>query len=122
MRRGSRLLVNITNDEWFGKSAGPIQHADLAILRSVELGMGLARAANTGVSMVVDPYGRVQVKTELFVSTVIAGDVMEEIGPTTFARWGDWVTLLSIGLVLALVGVAWFRPIGARHAAAPGGR
>jgi apolipoprotein N-acyltransferase len=119
---GAQYLVNITNDEWFGKTAGPIQHADLAILRSVELGMGLARAANTGVSMVVDPYGRVQAKTGLFVEAVLAGDVMEEIGPTTYARWGDWITLLSIALVLALVGVAWFRPIGAPVAPNPPGR
>jgi apolipoprotein N-acyltransferase len=119
---GAQYLVNITNDEWFGKTAGPIQHADLAILRSVELGMGLARAANTGVSMVVDPYGRVQAKTGLFVEAVLAGDVMEEIGPTTYARWGDWTTLLSIALVLALVGVAWFRPIGAPVAPNPARR
>jgi apolipoprotein N-acyltransferase len=119
---GAQYLVNITNDEWFGKTAGPIQHADLAILRSVELGMGLARAANTGVSMLVDPYGRVGAKTALFEAGILTGDVMEEIGPTPFARWGDWMTLLSIGLVLALVAVAWFRPIGARADAEPARR
>jgi apolipoprotein N-acyltransferase len=111
---GAQYLVNITNDEWFGKSAGPIQHADLAILRAVELGMGIARSANTGVSMLIDPYGRVEARTPLFEETVLAGDVKAGIGPTTYARWGDWVSLVAIGVMLALVALAWFRPIGAR--------
>ncbi len=110
---GAQYLVNITNDEWFGKSAGPIQHADLAILRSVELGLGIARAANTGVSMLIDPYGRVEARTPLFVEAVLIGDVKAGIGPTLFTQWGDWLTALSIGLMLVLTAVAWFRPIGA---------
>lgn len=113
---GAQYLVNITNDEWFGKSAGPIQHADLAILRSVELGLGIARAANTGVSMLIDPYGRVEARTPLFVEAVLIGDVKTGIGPTLFTQWGDWLTALSIGLMLVLVAVAWFRPIGAHNA------
>jgi apolipoprotein N-acyltransferase len=111
---GAQYLVNITNDEWFGKSAGPIQHADLAILRSVELGMGLARAANTGVSMLIDPYGRVEARTPLFADAVLVGDVMAGIGPTPFLKWGDWVSWASIGIVVVLLAIAWFRPIGAR--------
>jgi apolipoprotein N-acyltransferase len=110
---GAQYLVNITNDEWFGKTAGPIQHADLAILRSVELGLGIARAANTGVSMLIDPYGRVEARTPLFVEAVLIGDVKAGIGPTLFTQWGDWLTALSVALILVLVAVAWFRPIGA---------
>lgn len=114
---GAQYLVNITNDEWFGKTAGPIQHADLAILRAVELGMGLARAANTGVSMIIDPYGRVEARTPLFAEAVLIGDVKAGIGPTTFTRLGDWMSMISIAVVLALLAVAWFRPIGAREIA-----
>ena len=110
---GAQYLVNITNDEWFGKTAGPIQHADLAILRSVELGLGMARAANTGVSMLIDPYGRVEARTPLFVEAVLIGDVKAGIGPTFFMEWGDWLTALSLTLMLTLIAVAWFRPIGA---------
>jgi apolipoprotein N-acyltransferase len=110
---GAQYLVNITNDEWFGKTAGPIQHADLAILRSVELGLSLARAANTGVSMIIDPYGRVEARTPLFVEAVLIGDVKAGLEPTLFMRWGDWLTWLSLALMLALTAVAWFRPIGA---------
>ncbi|HTM00557.1 MAG TPA: apolipoprotein N-acyltransferase [Candidatus Omnitrophota bacterium] len=111
---GAQYLVNITNDEWFGRTAGPIQHADLAILRSVELGMGVARAANTGVSMLIDPYGRVEARTPLFAEAVLVGTVKTGIGPTPFARWGDWVSMLSLAVTLILVAVAWFRGVDSR--------
>jgi apolipoprotein N-acyltransferase len=55
---GAELLVNLTNDAWFGRSAGPLQHLDLALLRAVETGRPLLRAANTGVSALVDGWGR----------------------------------------------------------------
>ncbi len=111
---GAQYLVNITNDEWFGKSAGPVQHADLAVLRSVELGMGLVRAANTGISMIVDPYGRVTEATGLFEQRIVIGDVPAPLPPTTYAQWGDWTTLLSVVLVVVLLVAAWFRPVGRR--------
>jgi len=117
---GAQYLVNITNDEWFGKSAGPIQHADLAVLRTVELGLGMARAANTGVSMLIDPYGRVEARTPLFTEAVLIGEVKAGIGPTLFTEWGDWLTALSVALMLVLVAVAWFRPIGAHGVEEPG--
>ena len=107
---GAQYLVNITNDEWFGKSAGPLQHADMAILRSVELGLSTARCANTGVSMFVDPYGRVAKRTPLFQETILEGDVAAGIPPTLFLTWGDWVTSLCLGLTIILVALAWFRP------------
>ena len=112
-QEGAQYLVNITNDEWFGRSAGPVQHADLAILRSVELGMGLARAANTGISMLIDPYGRVEARTPLFAEAVLVGDVKAGV-PTLFARWGDWVSMLGIAVTLVPVAIAWFRRTGAR--------
>jgi len=111
---GAEYLVNITNDEWFGRSAGPVQHADLAVLRSVELGMGLVRAANTGISMIVDPYGRILARTRLFEAAVVTGAIPAPLPPTLYARWGDWVTLLSVVVVVVLLAAAWFRPVGRR--------
>jgi apolipoprotein N-acyltransferase len=111
---GAEYLVNITNDEWFGRSAGPVQHADLAVLRSAELGMGLVRAANTGISMIVDPYGRVLARTQLFEATELTGGIPAPIPPTIYAQWGEWVTLLSIAVVVLLLAAAWFRPVGRR--------
>ncbi len=108
---GAQYLVNITNDEWFGKTAGPVQHAEMAILRSVETGLSTARCANTGVSMLIDPYGRVLRSTPLFEEALLAGNVAAGIGATLFLEWGDWVTALCLGLTVVLIGVAWFRPI-----------
>ena len=108
---GAQYLVNITNDEWFGKTAGPVQHADMAILRSVELGLATARCANTGISMLVDPYGRVEQRTPLFEATVLTGTVARPIEGTLFARWGDWVTACCLALLAVLIALAWFRPL-----------
>jgi apolipoprotein N-acyltransferase len=107
---GAQHLVNITNDEWFGESAGPVQHADMAILRSVELGLSTARCANTGISMLIDPYGRVVQRTPLFREALLSGEVWAGAGPTLFLQWGDWLTSLCLGLTLILVAIAWFRP------------
>lgn len=108
---GAQYLVNITNDEWFGPTAGPVQHAEMAILRSVETGLSTARCANTGISMLVDPYGRVEKRTPLFQERILTGEIAAGIGPTLSLEWGDWLTSLCLGLTAILVAVAWFRPI-----------
>ncbi len=92
VRRGANVLVLITNDFWFGRSAGPAQHADMSILRAVENRTWLVRCANTGISMLVDPYGRVSHQTGLFV----AADFVETValGAGSFAsRHPDWFVL-----------------------------
>ena len=108
---GARFLVNITNDEWFGPTAAPRQHADMAILRCVEQYMGMARCANTGISMIIDPLGRVTQETPLFREALLTGDVALATEPTLFRLWGDWVTGLCIGLVLVLTLLGWYRPL-----------
>ncbi len=110
-RGGARFLVNITNDEWFGPTAAPYQHADMAILRCVEEGVGMARCANTGVSMFIDPHGRVSGATPLFQEAMVAGSVTLGGGPTPFQRIGDAVTFLCLGLVAALLALGWYRPL-----------
>jgi apolipoprotein N-acyltransferase len=72
---GSQLLVTITNDAWFGRSSAAYQHFDLGALRAIEQGRYVVRAANTGISGVVDPYGRALARTPLFEQTVTAVDV-----------------------------------------------
>ncbi len=72
---GSQLLTTITNDAWFGRSSAPWQHFELASMRAIEQGRYLARAANTGISGIVDPYGRVLSKTRLFEETTVVGEV-----------------------------------------------
>jgi apolipoprotein N-acyltransferase len=72
---GSELLTTITNDAWYGRSSAAYQHWDQASMRAIEQGRYLARAANTGISGFVDPYGRVLEKTELFHEAVVFKDL-----------------------------------------------
>jgi apolipoprotein N-acyltransferase len=108
---GATFLVNITNDEWFGPTAAPRQHADMAVVRCVEQDLGMARCANTGISMIIDPRGRVRQETPLFHEAVLTGDVELGDRTTLFRQWGDWVTGLCLGLVLVLILLGWYRPL-----------
>jgi apolipoprotein N-acyltransferase len=83
------LILNVTNDAWFGDTPGPRQHFAQARLRAVEEGLPLVRAANTGVSAVIDPYGRVLRALPLGVEGVLDSSLPRSIPPTIFARWGD---------------------------------
>lgn len=102
------FILNVTNDGWFGDSPGPWQHLRQARLRAVEEGLALVRAANTGVSAVVDPFGRIVQSLGLGVSGVIDGSLPASLEPTQFARRGN---LLLAGLLsfFALVAIIWRR-------------
>ena len=82
------MLVNVTNDGWFGTSAGPYQHLAQASLRAVEQGLPLVRVANTGVSALVDGFGRTVGQIGLAQSGVIVAELPPPLHPTTFARVG----------------------------------
>jgi apolipoprotein N-acyltransferase len=87
--RGAELLVNVTNDAWYGRSSAPHQHLAMASFRAVENGKYLVRAANTGITAVVDPRGRVLERTALFEPAVVVRDVPFVPGTTFYARHGD---------------------------------
>ena len=89
VRSGSQLLTTITNDAWFGRSSAPWQHVEMASLRAIEEGRYLVRAANTGISGIVDPYGRVLTRSRLFEEAVLVGDARFLAGLTVYARTGD---------------------------------
>ena len=72
--RGSELLTTITNDAWYGQSSAPYQHFAMASMRAIEEGRYLARAANTGISGLVDPYGRVVRQSAIFEQVVLVED------------------------------------------------
>jgi apolipoprotein N-acyltransferase len=103
--RGANLLVNITNDGWFGRSSGAFQHATMARLRTIENGVPLARAANTGITMLVDQYGRITKKTEIYTRTFLSGDLSVYRVPTLYSKIGDWPVLVSIFIVLVAAGL-----------------
>jgi apolipoprotein N-acyltransferase len=97
-------LLNLTNDAWFGLSTGPHQHFASARLRAIEEGLPLVRVANTGISGVVDPYGRVLAKLDLGREGVIDTSLPRALPPTPYARFGDWIagTIMLIVLVFAV--------------------
>jgi apolipoprotein N-acyltransferase len=99
--RGSELLTTITNDAWYGWSSAPFQHWEQATLRAIEEGRYLARAANTGISGFVDPYGRVTQRSNMFQSAVLVEDVRFLTGRTIYVRMGDVAGWLSVALTLA---------------------
>jgi apolipoprotein N-acyltransferase len=87
--RGSQLLTTITNDAWYGTTSAPYQHFWQAAVRAVEQGRYLVRAANTGISGIVDPYGRVVAMTPIFERRVMVGEVRYLDARTVYARTGD---------------------------------
>jgi apolipoprotein N-acyltransferase len=114
VRGGSQLLTTITNDAWYGRSSAPHQHFWMATLRAAEQGRYLVRAANTGISGIVDPYGRVVVMSPIFEQTVVVGDVRYIDGRTIYAMTGDAFAYACV--VAALL--AWWtaRPRSAQPA------
>ena len=100
------MLVNVTNDGWFGTSTGPFQHFATARFRAVEEGIPLLRAANTGVSAVVDAYGRVDARSNMMVEAVIDAPLPPSLPETPFARFRllSVVPLIAIALLPQLFG------------------
>jgi apolipoprotein N-acyltransferase len=97
-------LLNLTNDGWFGISTGPYQHFQQARIRAIEQGLPLVRAANTGISAVVDPLGRIVKELPLGAEGVVDSPLPQAIAPTLYVRAGDSIagTLVAGALVLGI--------------------
>ena len=91
IREGSRLMVNITNDGWFGRSTAPYQHLNLIRYRAIENGMPVARLANSGVSAFIDQYGHYDGNTEIFTDRVVQRKVPLKTRDTLYSHIGDIV-------------------------------
>ena len=109
VREGSTLLTTITNDAWYGDSAAPHQHFLQASMRAIEQGRYLARAANTGISGLVDPYGRVVARSGLFETTIVTGVVRLLSDLTVYGRIGDLFAYVCVALTLSACVAAWRR-------------
>jgi apolipoprotein N-acyltransferase len=102
-------LVNVTNDGWFGISSGPYQHFQQARVLAIAEGLPLVRAANTGISAVIDPVGRVVNALPLGVEGVLDARLPAAIAPTIYSRYGNYILILLLVLSLMIVGQRRFR-------------
>jgi apolipoprotein N-acyltransferase len=102
------LLLNVTNDAWFGRSSGPYQHFHQARLRAVETGLPLVRVANTGITAIVDPYGRILRMLPLEEAGAIDIGLPTAADATIYARIGDWSCTLTWMLAIAIL-LQWGR-------------
>jgi apolipoprotein N-acyltransferase len=107
--QGSELLTTITNDAWYGRSSAAYQHWEQASMRAIENGRYLARAANTGISGFVDPYGRVLQKSRLFEQVLLVENLRHIRERTIYSRIGDLIAWLSLAATLALVAAGGLR-------------
>jgi len=106
VRSGAAVLATITNDGWYGDSAAPRQHLALAQLRAAESRRYLVRAANTGISAIVDPYGRIRERLALDREGLVVGEVIPGAGVTVAARFGTAIRGGTVALALAAILVA----------------
>jgi apolipoprotein N-acyltransferase len=95
-RGGADVLINITNDAWFGRSTAPYQHHAHLVLRAIENRVGIVRAANTGISGYIDPLGRVRAETELEVPAHATYVAETTDVRTLYVRLGDWLGFLCL--------------------------
>ncbi len=103
-REKSHLLVNMTNDAWFGRTSAPYQHLSMTVFRAIETRLYLVRAANTGISAIIDPKGEILSRTEIFERTTLTGDVKIIDEKTCYAAYGDaFVYLCAIVLLIMTV-------------------
>jgi apolipoprotein N-acyltransferase len=102
------MLVNVSNDAWFGDSLAPHQHLQIARVRAAEAGRYLLRATNTGISAVIDERGQVTARVPQFSPQVLRAEAIGFEGLTPYGRWGDWPTLL-LTLLLAGMVYGWQR-------------
>ena len=102
---GAEMLLNITNDGWYGTTSAPSQHFAMAVFRAVENRKWMLRAANTGITGFIDPRGRIVARTQLFEERALVGEAAFVPGLTTYARFGDvfgWGCFAA-----AVLGLAW---------------
>jgi apolipoprotein N-acyltransferase len=109
LARQSSLLVNVTNDAWFGDSTAPHQHLDISRMRSLESGRAMLRATNDGVTALIDYDGSLLATLPQFQPAVLTGQVQPRTGLTPYLRFGNWPVLALLWLGVALIVVLYRR-------------
>jgi apolipoprotein N-acyltransferase len=106
VNNGARMMVNMTNDGWFGRTSGPPQHLGMYPFRAVEHRIAIVRAANTGISAFIAPTGQVIRRLSLYQRGVMTERVPLRQTTTLFTRLGDWVAWMSLAVAAVSIGVA----------------
>jgi apolipoprotein N-acyltransferase len=112
VKGGSDVLVNITNDAWYGRSSAPYQHLSAIAFRAVENGVYLIRAANTGITAIVDPLGRVVKATDIFVEGQLSGEVYISGKKMVYTRFGDIFAVAASVVSLFAIMSCYYRRVG----------
>jgi len=102
-RNGASLLVNITNDAWFGETSAPYQHFSMARMRAIETRLPLVRAANTGITAIIKPTGEAELVSTIFTRSVIVGDINPNNRTTFYTRFGDIFAQIVTALFFFLI-------------------
>ncbi len=100
------LLINVSNDAWFGDSVAPHQHLEIARMRALEVGRYTVRSTNTGISAFIDARGKLLDTGKQFEAELMTGDVEPRTGMTPYASMGNWAI---IGLCFVILGLFWIR-------------
>ena len=108
VNNGAQVLVNVTNDAWYGTTPAAWQHFQAARMRAVETGRYVLRAANTGISAIIDPQGRVVSSMPWWTQGVVQGSYRLSDGLTPYMRWGDWPLLAC----LSILALPWLKRRG----------
>jgi len=109
VRAGARVLVAITNDAWFGRSSAPYQHLAISTFRAIETRTPLIRAANTGVTAIVDQNGHIRTMTGLFVEAYRTGEVQPGCGESLYLTIGDTPAWICVLLTAVIAALAWIK-------------
>jgi apolipoprotein N-acyltransferase len=103
VKKGAELLVVITNDGWFGQSSAPYQHLRMGVVRSVENHRWMVRTANTGVSAIIDPYGKIEAGTPIGVRMILDGNVQFRTDRTFYTEYGDVFAYVNVLVAAAVI-------------------
>ncbi|OLE39643.1 MAG: apolipoprotein N-acyltransferase [Candidatus Rokubacteria bacterium 13_1_20CM_2_70_7] len=106
VKNGARLMVNMTNDAWFGRTSGPLQHLAMYPFRAIEHRVAVVRAANTGVSAFIAPTGRIVKSLNLFERGNLIDRVPLRTRETLYTRLGDWFAYLGLLVSAGALGAA----------------
>ena len=112
VNKGVDFISVVTNDSWYGNSSGPYQHKEFAVLRAIENRKSVIRAANGGISCIIDPLGRTVKETKMFTRDVLTGDVILQPGKTFFTEHSTAIPLIASAFslwILGLVIIRWIK-------------